>query len=226
MENISNRFWLYLLGKKNKVMTKEEIKSSYNTFQKMWKMKEKNFAKVFDNLRKSRIKYIFNKKWYIFNKKEFDDLKNKRFSEHEIVFRFLKEQKIPYYIGLTSAKYFNKLSWQSLKVLYVINSEFKLKRKIGNVEIKLIKFPKSLIVKMATVKSNNKISYSDVEKTFLDEIYYSLYKKGSLQLTDYDFSELDTEKIKAYLAFYSKYNLVKKEVVKRLNKKQKEILKW
>jgi len=221
MENKANRFWLYLLGKGKKVVAKEEVRENYAEFQNMWKDKEKDFAKVFDSLRKTRIKYIFNKRWYILSKEEFEDLKRNRFEEHELIFRFLENQKIPYYIGLSSAKYLNKLTWQSLKVVYVINTEFKLKRKMGNIEIELIKFPKELIVNIALNKTNKEIPYSDVEKTLLDEIYY---KKGKLQITDYNFKELNLEKIRAYMVFYSKYKRVKKEIVNKLNKERIKLL--
>jgi len=220
MENKANRFWLYLLGKGKKALTKEEARESYDEFQDIWKDKKKDFKKVFDSLRKTRIKYIFHKKWYVLSKDEFEDLKNNRLEEHELIFKFLGHQKIPYYIGLSSAKYLNKLTWQSLKFIYVINPEFKLKRKIGNVEIKMVKFPKSLIINMALIKTNKEIPYSDVEKTFLDEIYYNEYKKGKLQIMDYNFEELNIEKIKAYLSFYLKYKLVKKEIMNKLNKEK------
>jgi len=220
MENKANRFWLYLLEKRKKVLVKEKVRENYNEFQRMWKDKERDFAKVFDSLRKTRIRYIFYKKWYILSKEEFEDLKNNKFEDYELIFKFLEDQKIFYYLGLSSAKYLNKLTWQSLKVIYVINSEFKLKRKIGNVEIELIKFPKDLIVNMALNKTNKGVPYSDVEKTLLDEIYYLLHKKGKLQIADYNFNELNIEKIKAYLAFYSKYKFIKKEVMNKLNKEQ------
>lgn len=220
MENKANRFWLYLLEKRKKVLVKEKVRENYNEFQRMWKDKERDFAKVFDSLRKTRIRYIFYKKWYILSKEEFEDLKNNKFEDYELIFKFLEDQKIFYYLGLSSAKYLNKLTWQSLKVIYVINSEFKLKRKVGNVEIELIKFPKDLIVNMALNKTNKGVPYSDVEKTLLDEIYYLLHKKGKLQIADYNFNELNIEKIKAYLAFYSKYKFIKKEVMNKLNKEQ------
>ncbi len=216
-----NRFWLYLLGKGRKAVAKEEVKENYHEFQNMWKDKEKDFARIFDSLRKTRIKYIFHKKWYVLSKEEFEDLKNNKFEEHELIFRFLENQKIPYYIGLSSAKYLNKLTWQSLKVVHVINTEFKLKRKMGNMEVKLFKFPKEMIVNIALNKTNKEIPYSDVEKTLLDEIYY---KKGKLQITDYNLKELNLEKIKAYLVFYSKYKAVKKEIASKLNKEQIKIL--
>ncbi len=224
MENKTNRFWLYLLGKGKKVLTKEKVRERYYEFQEMWKDKRNDFEKTFDSLRKTRIKYIFHKKWYVLSKEEFEDLKNNKFEEHELIFRFLEDQKIPNYIGLSSAKYLNKLSWQSLKKVYIINAEIKLKRKIGNVEIKLIKFPKDLIVNIALNKTNQGIFYSDIEKTFLDEIYYKEHKKGKLSAMDYNFDELNIEKIKAYLPFYSKYKIVKKEVMNKLNKKQIKLL--
>jgi len=55
----------------------------------------------------------------------------------------------------------------------------------------------------------------------LDEIYY---KKGRLPITDYNLEELNIEKIKAYLAFYSKYKIIKKELMNKLNKKQIKLL--
>ncbi len=221
MENKANRFWLYLLGKRKKVFTKEEVSEGYDEFQNMWKDKKNDFEKIFDSLRKTRIKYIFYKKWYILDKEEFEDLKNNKFEEYELIFRFLEDQKIPYYVGLSSAKYLNKLIWQSLKVIYVINTEFKLKRKIGNIKVELVKFPKELIINIALNKTNKGTPYSDVEKTLLDEIYY---KKGKLQITDYNFKELNLEKIKAYMVFYSKYKAVKKEIMNKLNKKQIKLL--
>jgi len=224
MENKANRFWLYLLGKERKVLTKEEVSERYDKFQDMWKDKEKDFEKVFDSLRKTRIKYIFHKKWYVLDKEELEDLKNNKFEEYELIFRFLDDQKIPYYMGLSNAKYLNKLTWQNLKVVYIINSEFKLKRKIGNVEINLIKFPNGLIVNMALIKTNKGLPYSDIEKTLLDEFYYNKYKKGNSQIMDYNFDEINIEKIKAYLSFYSKYKLVKKEIMNKLNKEQIKLL--
>ena len=182
---------------------------------------KKDFEKVFDSLRKTRIKYIFHKKWYVLSKEEFEGLKNNKFEGYELIFRFLEDQKIPYYIGLSSAKYLNKLNWQSLKVIHLINPKFKLKRKIENMEVQLIKFPKELIINMALNKTNKGIPYSDIEKTLLDEIYY---KKGKLQITDYDFDKLDIEKLKAYLVFYSKYKIIKKETMNKLNKEQIKLL--
>ncbi len=224
MENKANRFWLYLLEKGKKVLAKEEISKRYEGFQGMWKDKEKDFAKIFDSLRKTRIKYMFHKKWYILNKEEFESLKSNKFEEYELVFKFLEDQKIPYYIGLSSAKYLNRLSWQSLRVVYVINAEFKLKRKIGNMEVQLIKFPKELIVNIALNKTKNGTPYSDVEKTLLDEIYYQARKKGKSPVIDYNFKEINLEKIKAYLAFYSKYKFIKKELLNKLNKEQVKLL--
>ena len=224
MENKANRFWLYLLEKGKKVISKNGIRENYKDFQNMWKDKDKDFEKVFDSLRKTRIKYIFYKKWYVLSKEEFEDLKNNKLEEYELIFRFLEDQKIPYYLGLSSAKYLSKLTWQNLKVIYIINAEFKLKRKIGNVEIEIVKFPKDLIVNIALNKTSKGISYSDVEKTLLDEIYYQEYKNGKLQIMDYNFENLNIEKIKAYLTFYSKYKLVKKEIINRLNKKQIKLL--
>ena len=176
MENKVNRFWLYLLGKEKKVLTKEEVSERYDEFQNMWKDKKNDFEKVFDSLRKSRIKYIFHKKWYVLNKEEFEDLKNSKFEEHELIFRFLENQKIPYYIGLSSAKYLNKLSWQSMKVAYIINTEFKLKRKIGSVEIELIKFPKELMVNIALNKTNKGLAnflYLDIHSLYTASLFRS-----------------------------------------------------
>jgi len=228
MENKANKFWMYLIQKNKKIFTKEEVRENYVKFQEMWKDKkkdsEKDFKKVFDSLRKTRLRYMFNKKWYLLNKDEFVDSKNNRFEEYELIFRFLDDQKIPYYIGLSNAKYLNKLTWQNLKVIYIINTEFKLKRKIRNIEINLIKFPKDLIVNMALIKTNKDIPYSDIEKTLLDEIYYNKYKKGKLQIRDYDFEGINIEKIKAYLSFYSKYKIVKKDLMNKLNKEQIRLL--
>ena len=224
MKNKANKFWMYLIQKNKKIFTKEEVRENYDKFQEMWGDKKKDFEKVFDSLRKTRLKYMFNKKWYILNKEEFNDLKNNKFEEYELIFRFLDDQKIPYYVGLSSAKYLNKLIWQSLKVVYIINTEFNLKRKIGNIEINLIRFPKELMVNMALIKTNKGTSYSDVEKTLLDEIYYNEYKKGKLQIMDYNFDELNIEKIKAYLSFYSRYKIIKGYLMNKLNKEQIRLL--
>mgnify|MGYP001616425648 CR=1 FL=1 len=45
MENKVNRFWLYLLEKEKKVLTKEEVNEKYNKFQNMWKDKKKILKK-------------------------------------------------------------------------------------------------------------------------------------------------------------------------------------
>jgi len=223
MRNQTNRFWLFI-QKSKKVLTKEELKEKYSKFIQEWKEKD-HFKKVLKNLGESkRIKYMFNKKWYILSKEEFEDLKNNRFEEHELLFRFLEDQKIPYYVGLVNAEYLNNLAWQSLKVIYVINSKFKLRRKIGNVEIILIKFPKEIIINLAIVKTNKGIPYSDIEKTLLDEIYFKEHKHGKLQIMNYNFEELNIEKLKAYLAFFSKYKNVKKEIIHKLNSLQVKLL--
>ncbi len=224
LKNKALKFWLYLIQKDRKVFTKLEFKEKYRGFQEMWKDKSEDFERILDSLRKTRIKYMFHKKWYVLGKEEFEDLKHNKLDEHEFFFRFLEDQKIAYYVGLSSAKYLNNLTWQSLKVIYVINSKFKLRRKIGNVEINLIKFPKELIINLAIVKTNRGILYSNNEKTLLDEIYFNEYKKGKLQIMDYNLKELDIEKIKAYLTFYSKYKGVKKELIKKLNPSQVKIL--
>ncbi len=213
MENKAERFWLYLIERKVKTASKLEIEKNYKEFQEMWKIKEKDFDKVFDILRKSKIKYIFNKEWYILNQEEFLGWKTGKIEEYELVFRFLENKKIPYYVGLSLAKYLNKLTWQSLNKIKIINTKFKLKRKINNIEVELIKFPKQLIINLALNKTNNNFFYSDLEKTFLDEIFY---KKAKSPISDFDIKELNLEKIKAYLAFYSKYKFVEKEVSKQL----------
>ena len=213
MENKAERFWLYLIERKLKIASKLEIEKNYKEFEEMWKIKEKDFYKVFDVLRKSRIKYIFNKEWYILNQEEFQSLKNGKIEEYEFIFRFLENKEIPYYVGLSSAKYLNKLTWQSLNKIQIINTRFKLKRKISNIEVELIKFPKQLIINIALSKTNNGFLYSDIEKTFLDEIFY---KKTKSPIGDFNITELNLEKIKAYLAFYLKYKFVEKEVLKQL----------
>jgi len=210
MENKAKRFWLYLIEKKIKVATKPEIENKYNKFQKIWKIKEKDFNKIFDILRKFRIKYIFHKQWYILNQEEFNDLKSGKIEGYEFVFRFLENKKIPYYVGLSAAKYLNKITWQSLNKIQVINTKFKLKRKINNTEIELIKFPRQLIVNLALNKTKG-FFYSDIEKTFLDEIFYT-----KTFPTGYNLEELNLEKIKAYLSFYSDFKFVEKEVSKQL----------
>jgi len=80
------------------------------------------------------------------------------------------------------------------------------------------------MVNMALIKTNKGTSYSDVEKTLLDEIYYNEYKKGKLQIMDYNFDELNIEKIKAYLSFYSRYKIIKGYLMNKLNKEQIRLL--
>jgi hypothetical protein len=220
IKNKANRFWLYLVQRNKKVFTKDELNESYREFQEMWNEKKNDFEYVFGSLRKTRIKYIFKKKWYVLSKEEFENLKNNKFEEYELIFKFLENQKIPFYIGLSSAKYLNQLTWQSLKVVYIINTEFKLKRKIRNIEVRLIKLPKELFINMALKKTNNGIPYSNTEKTLLDETYYLKYKNKKSQISDYNINELNIENVRAYLGFYSRYKKVKKEITNLLTKIQ------
>lgn len=224
MENKANRFWLYLVGKEKKVFTKEEISESYAIFQHMWKDTKKDFQKVFDSLRKTRIKYMFHKKWYVLSVEDFEALKKNSLEEYELIFSFLEDQKIPFYIGLSSAHYLNRGSWQSMKLLFLVNTQLKGRRKIGSITIQFIKFPQDLMIRIALQKTNKVVPYSDKEKTLLDEVYYKNYQKGKDQIIDSDFENLNMEKIKAYLSFYRNYTRVKKELVSLLNKEQRELL--
>lgn len=230
MENENLKFWSYLIDKKKKISTKKEISEYYRIFKEIWGEKDKDFERVFDSLRKNKIKYMFNKEWYILNEEEFEGLKNKKYKEYEFLLKYLDKKGIKYYIGLSNAKYLNMLTWQSLNILHIINNTYNIERKMGDFNVKLIKFPEVLFIDMALKKTKRDIYYSDAEKTFLDEIYYKEYKNKSLYIKDYDFDELDKEKIIAYLSFYRKYPKVGKRLrilfsnKKILDKKIKTLL--
>ncbi len=220
MEHETERFWRYLAEKKKSIFGKEEIRGEYDKFAKRWKIKD-NFGKVFRNLQVSKIKYMLNKKWLVLTEDQLTGLKQGKFQEDVLFFHFLNEEGIQWYLGIATAKYYNKLTWQGQKVVHILNTKYQLQRKISGAVIKFTKIPRALFLKKSLFYfkiGDYEIPYSDKEKTLLDEIYLKEYKKLKVQIMDYE--DLDLENINYYLLAYHKYPLVRVHLVELLNDTQ------
>ena len=224
MENETEKFWKYLLNKKNRYLEKKEIKTIYIEFLKLWKQKKDSFEKVFDNLRKNKLLFLIDKKWSILGDEEQQPIIQDNARRNHIVFQnvfnYFKQENIVAYFGLSSAGYFEGDFWQTPHTFYLINNKYNLKKKIGNQTIIFIKFPEGTFIENAILKKDLIDSYpfSNSEKTLLDKIYYNEYLKGKINLLVPD--NLNFENINLYLGFYKKYPFVKAKLICLLDEDQ------
>jgi hypothetical protein len=189
------KFYNYLLDKKELFLKKEQIKLYFKEFNNLWNTRL-SFEKVFDVLRKTKLTYIFDDFWAL-SREEFPIL----------VQKYLNYLNIENYYGLETALYLNKKIWQPPLIYKLLNTRYNRTRKTNNITIKLIKIPKEIFNEETLI--TEKLSYSDYTKTILDLIFFN----------DTKFYEPDKySKLKLYLSLFSKYPQVKKELLKRLKK--------
>ncbi len=129
--------------------------------------------------RQNYIKRIFLDYYYI-NSIEERERKFCKYMDKELLFLVLNKSDIKWYLGLTSAKYSGGEIWQTPNLLIVVNNRVSGKRIIADLKVKFIKIKESLIFGLIKEKTDKGIeySYSDKEKTELDDIYLS--RKGKL----------------------------------------------
>ncbi|MFW5704665.1 MAG: hypothetical protein ACOCXG_02375 [Nanoarchaeota archaeon] len=221
MKNLSEKFYLYLLGKKNHFLKKDEINKYYTDFENLWNLKS-NFENIFQVLKQQKkIIFIFDKVWKILDEEEWFKLKIGKLEKLDILISYLDYLGINWYFGLSSAKYFQG-DWQSLSKLYLINSKFEKKIKMDNLEINLLKIPEKYYIDLAVKVQGNK-KYSDLEKTYLDEVYFTLKKKYKGPFLDKDKININT--LNLYLRVFDDFkdlrtwilNNVDKDILVKIN---------
>lgn len=193
--------------KKEKVLSKEEIIKTIKEYQKVYKRKV-NLISLWTYLRKNNyIKRILGDYYHVYSLQERYN-RYCQFSEEELIFLVLEKMKVKWYLGLERALKENKISWQILNVITIINNRFSGIKKLGNSKFKFIKtkekrFNFGLIEK----KTNNKIRYfySDLEKTYLDFLYFHSYegKDPEIIKKNLDF-KIKKNKLLKYAKDYSK----------------------
>jgi len=161
-----------------KIQSKEEIIKTIKEYSKVYKTKV-NLISLWTYLRKDNyIKRILGDYYYVYSLEERYNHYCK-FSEEELVFLVLEKMNIKWYLGLESALKENKITWQALNIITLINNHFSGIKKLGNSKFKFIK-TKDNKFKFGLIKNktNNSVKYfySDLEKTYLDFLYFYLYK--------------------------------------------------
>jgi len=193
-----------LRSKREKILSKEEIIKTIKEYGKIYKIKL-NIISMWTYLRKDNyIKRILRDYYYVYSLEErYNHYCN--FSEEELVFLILKKMKLKWYLGLESALKENKITWQSLNVIIIVNNHFSGIKKFGNSKFKFIKTKEErLNFGLIKIETNNKVTYyfSDLEKTYLDFLYF--YKRTDMSLKkNLDF-KVRKDKLKKYALNYSR----------------------
>jgi len=189
-----------------KILSKEEIIKTIKEYSIVYKTKI-NLISLWTYLRKDNyIKRILGDYYYVYSLEERYNHYCK-FSEEELVFLVLEKMHIKWYLGLESALKENKITWQVLNIIIIINNHFSGIKKLGNSKLKFIKtknnkFKFGLIKK----KTNNSVKYfySDLEKTYLDFLYFSSYRGKDINIlkSNLDF-KVKKNKVVKYARYYS-----------------------
>ena len=169
--------YLAILNRGKKMIKKEDIVNLIKDYNKKFGMT--GIANVLWYLsRHNYIKRIFLDYYYI-NSIEERELGTCMYEDKELLFEVLNKEKIKWYIGLNSSKYYLGEIWQFLIVLTIINNKFSVKRKINSMEVKFIKIKENLIFGLVARNTKNKIKFycSNIQKTNLDLLYFKLTKK-------------------------------------------------
>ena len=180
---ISKRIIEKLRLNTEKILSKKEIIGTIEEFSKIYKIKV-NLISLWVYLRKNNyIKRILGDFYYVYSLDEKYNKYNK-FSDEELVFLILEKIRIKWYLGLESALRENKIIWQALNIRTIINNKFSGIKKLGNSKFNFIK-TKDNKFKFGLIKkktSNNVfIVYSDLEKTYLDFLYFYSYKGNDIK---------------------------------------------
>jgi len=194
-----------LRSKKEKILSKEEIVRTINDYQRVYKTKI-NILSLWTYLRKDNyIKRILGDWYYISSLEErYNHYCN--FSEEELVFLTLEKMRLNWYLGLESALKENKISWQALNIVIVINNHFSGIKKLGKSKFKFIKTKEKRInFGMLKSETNNKVAYfySDPEKTYIDFLYFYKNKDLKDMIKNLDF-KVRKDLLKEYAQSYSK----------------------
>jgi hypothetical protein len=194
-----------LRSKKEKILSKKEIIKTIEDYQKIYKIKV-NVISLWTYLRKDNyIKRILGDYYYVYLLEErYNHYCN--FSEEELVFLVLEKMRLKWYLGLENALKENKITWQALNVITLINNHFSGIKKIGNSKFKFIKTKeKRFNFGLIKAETNNKVAYfySDLEKTYIDFLYFYKGKDIETMKRNLDF-EIKKDRLKKYAKNYSK----------------------
>lgn len=193
--------------KKEKILSKAEIIKTIKEYQQIYN-KKVNLISLWTYLRKNHyIKRILGDYYYIYSLEERYN-NYCQFSEEELIFLVLEKMKIKWYLGLETALKENKISWQVFNVIIIINGRFSGFKKLGNSKFKFIKTKeKRFNFGLIENKTNNNVRYlySDLEKTYLDFLYFYSYegKDPEIVKKNLDF-EVKKKKLEEYAKNYSK----------------------
>ncbi len=187
-----------------KILTKEDIIKTIKEYSRVYKVKV-NLISLWTYLRKDNyIKRILGDYYYVYSLEERYD-HYCRFSEEELIFLVLEKMKIKWYLGLENALKENKIIWQALNIITIINNHFSGVKRLGNSNFKFIK-TKDNKFKFGLIKNktNNLVIYfySDLEKTYLDFLYFSSYRGKDIRVLK---KNLDFKVEKNRIIKYSKY---------------------
>jgi len=193
--------------KKEKVLSKKEIVEVIKEHQKIYK-KKLNFVSLWTYLRKDNyIKRIIGDYYYIFS---LDERYNSycQFSEEELIFLVLEKMKIRWYLGLENALKENKINWQVFNITTIINEKFSGLKKLGNSQFRFIKTKKEKfnfgLIKKRT-GNNVRYFYSDMEKTYLDFLYFYSYEGKDIKIVEENLDfKVKKNKLRQYAKNYSK----------------------
>lgn len=189
-----------------KLISKDQLKKEISI---ALQLKNEKSESILVKLRKNNwIKYVFKGYYYILDAEEREGGFMK-YSTNETIFTVLNKLNIDWYLGLNSALIENKLSWSIISTHTIINNKISGKRNILGVNYKFRKLKKEYIkIGLLSKESKNrkKIYYSDIEKTFIDYIYFK--KKPPIELLE----KKNTNKVEKYLTNYSKN--FRKKVIK------------
>ncbi len=169
--------YLAILNRKKKIVRKEDIVEVIKNYNKKFeKVSVKNALWYLS--RRNYIKRIFLDYYYI-NSIEERNLGTCKYEDKELLFEVLNREKIKWYLGLNSAKYYLGEIWQFPVVLTIINNRLSGRRKINGINLRFIKIKEKLIFGLVTKNTKNKIKfyYSDIQKTNLDFLYFRLSNK-------------------------------------------------
>ena len=194
-----------LRSEKEKILSKGEIIKIIEGYQKIYKIKV-NMISLWTYLRKDNyIKRILGDYYYVYSLEErYNHYCN--LSEEELVFLVLEKMRLRWYLGLESALKKNKITWQALNVIIIVNNYFSGIKELGNSKFKFIKTKeKRFNFGLIKAETNNKIIYfySDLEKTYMDFLYFYKGEDIETMRKNLDF-KVRRDRLKKYAKDYSK----------------------
>ena len=189
-----NKIYEALVNRQKKIYHRSEIVKIIKEYKQTFKS-SLNIDNVLKYLsRHQYVKRIFLSYYYINSADERNNYC--LYEDKELLFLVLNKLQINWCVGLNSALYLSGKSWQTPRVLHVVNDRFSQERKILSLKVKFFKIKQSLFFGLKKAKTKNKIEYyySNPTKTQLDLIYL----RQSDKLTK-------SKLTKKYLKYYPKW---------------------